>query len=182
MRRVPATKSEVGSQRNIDGETWHRLPFVKHVPCDMHAARDFTWEASWYPAGTLATGYHATLYENLFDGCHKAARSSGILNELCLRTGCNGHKGDTGVFVHASPDGASFYVTSSRPQWPSQPMCFIEVELVSLKKVQGGMKGRYCATGSPGDVNRKVQLRALWIWSRDIATGHCEPVDMIVDC
>ena len=61
-------------------------------------------------------------------------------------------------------------------------MCFIEVELVSLKKVQGGMKGRYCATGSPGDVNRKVQLRALWIWGRDIATGHCDPADMIVDC
>ena len=90
------------------------------------------------------------------------------MEELSLRTGKNGHNKYHGVFFHAGVDGAAFYVDSPRPQWPQEPMCFLELACTSMKKVKGGMAQRYCATGQPGTINRKVQLVALWVWCEDI--------------
>ena len=101
--------------------------------------------------------------DSLFNGSYKSPQYAGILNELGLRTAFNGHKGDNGVLFHGIPDGDAFYAKSARPQWPSEPMCFVEVKVVSLNTVNGGMRGSYCATRSPSDLYRKVQLRALRI-------------------
>ncbi len=74
----------------------------------------------------------------------------------------------TGVFFHATPEGAAFYVVSSRQTWPLEPMCFLELLAISANKVKGGMDGRYCAKGEVGRENRKVELVALWILQTDV--------------
>ena len=159
-----------------NGMLWARIPFKKSVPVDQSLATDFTIQGVYYPAGSIVRGYHATKYSNLFSASTFSPSSSGILHELKLRTGTNGHKGDYGVFFHAGTEGAAFYVQSARPQWPSEPMCFIELSCISAKKVKGGMAGRYCATGVPGVSNNKVQLVALWMLGEDVNVSATLPL------
>ena len=149
---------------------WLRIPFTRGFA--LCAELDSCWvpfcfNGMWHDAGTHVVVYHATKYSNLHGPTITAPGSHGIFVDRALMTGHNGHLRDYGVFVHSTVGGAAWYVQSSRPQWPKEPMCFIEATAVSLKTVRGGMTGRYCATGIIGQLNRKVEVRALWVLADD---------------
>ena len=159
---------EEGGWAVCGGARWWRAPVKDPVPLNAALATDFTFQGVWHRAGTAVVGYHATQYAHLLGPAAHAAGGRGILRERAMVSGPSAHRGDYGVFFHASPEGASFYVQSSRPQWPAEPMAFLELEACSLKAVRGGMAGRYCATGVPGQLNQKVRVVALWILEEDM--------------
>ena len=167
VRNHSAMDSVSFGVKAVNGQLWARILFKHSMPLDQSLSTGFEMEGKSFPAGSTVPGFHATKYANLFAASEFAQCSSGILHELNLRTGVNGHKGDHGVFFHCAPEGAAFYVQSSRPKWPFEPMCFIELRSLDAKKVKGGMAGRYCATGVPGMINNKVQLLALCMLAED---------------
>ena len=92
----------------VNGQLWARIPFKHSMPLDQSLSYGFHVEGKYVPAGSTVLGFHATTYANLFAASAFAQCSSGILHELSLRTGVNGHKGDHGVFFHIGPEGAAF--------------------------------------------------------------------------
>ena len=126
-----------------------------------------------------AIGFHATQLRHLFEGAEHAPSSRGILEDGFLLCGKSTHQGRTGVFMHAQPHGAAFYVTSSRPQWPELPMCFLEVRAFKLRVVKGGMKERYYAPGEPGTIQRMVEILALWVLEVDVEVSTPAPTPAV---
>ena len=163
--------AHLATQEIVNGEVWFRLPLVgPWEPCQCQRCHcdGFTFEGRTMQPGTLVTVFHATTFANLLGGSPEAEGSSGILNDRSFRSGCNGHKGRFGVFVHALMDGAGWYVRSSRGQWPAEPMCAVEARATGLFVVAGGMRQRYVATGAVGAPNPKIAPIAIWMWGPDV--------------
>ena len=157
----------------VNGIRWLRVEFPvgTMLPLDMSLAEDFELEHVWMPRGSIACAYHATKMENMLQGSASSPGSNGILSDAGLFCGINGHAGKTGVFAHEAPVGAAWYVTRSRPQWPAEPMLFLELQANVLRKVKGGMMGRHCIPGDPGTLQRKASLKAMWMLGEDIVAA-----------
>lgn len=159
-----------------NGERWLRITLRGMVPLDPLEAEDYEVAGVWMPSGTSSTVFHATRMQHLIGGTHLAPGSGGILSDGGLRAGQNGHGNRYGVFVHEEPQGAAFYVMSSRPQWPSEPMAIVEARALCLRKVKGGMAGRYSVPAAVGQQRRNIAVEALWLLGSDVVTiPPCPP-------
>ena len=116
----------------------------------------FMAEGVSYSFGEVAGPFYLnTRFESLVGTSPTSPGSRGIFVEGGLRNG---------VCTHQSLKGVNIYVDSGLETFDDQGgWCSIEVDVARATKLRGGRRGRYCVTGSSGDMATEVAAVALWV-------------------